>query len=72
MLIPLLVRLTDSEIEDADRVVAQASNRIENGRGVLEEVGPTGLLIHQKPSFPDLHIEPIHRDVQSAGQLGCT
>jgi len=32
MLIPLLVRLTDSEIEDADRVVAQASNRIEDGR----------------------------------------
>ena len=48
MLIPHLVRLTDSEIEEADRVVAQASNRVENGRGVLEEVGPAGLLIHQK------------------------
>ena len=70
MLIPLLVRLTDSEVEDADRVVAQASNGVEDGRSVLEEVGSVGLLVHQKSLSPDLHVEPIHRDIQPAGQLG--
>ena len=70
MLIPLLVRLTDSEIDEVDRVVAQASNGVEDSRGVLEEVGPAGLLIHQKSLLPDLNIEPIHGDVQSGGQLG--
>jgi hypothetical protein len=69
MLIPLLVRLTDSEIEDADRVLAQASNGVEDGRGVLEEIGAAGPLIHQKSLLPDLYIEPIHGDVQPAGQL---
>jgi hypothetical protein len=36
MLIPLLVRLTDSEIKAVYGVVAPASDAVENGRGVLE------------------------------------
>jgi len=39
MLMPLLARLTDSGIEEADRVVAQGSNRVKDDRGVLQEVG---------------------------------
>ena len=69
-MIPLLVRLTDSEVKEADRVVAQVSNGVEDGRRGLEEIGPTGLLVHQKSLLPDLYIEPIHRDVQPIGQLG--
>jgi hypothetical protein len=46
---PLLVRLTDSEIKAVDGVVAQALDAVENCRGVLEEVGSAGLAIHQEP-----------------------
>ena len=67
---PLLVRLTDSEIKVVDGVVAQVSDGVENGGGVLEEVGSAGLPIDQKPLLPDLHIEPVHRDAQLGGQLG--
>src|SRR5438445_13279763 len=70
MLMPLLVRLTDSEIEAIDGVVAQVSNGVEDGRGVLEEVASTGLPIHQEPLLPDLHIEPVHWDAQPGGQIG--
>jgi hypothetical protein len=45
MLMPLLVRLTDSEIEMADGVVAQTSHGVEDGGSVLEEVGSAGLSI---------------------------
>jgi hypothetical protein len=68
---PLLVKLTDSEIELANRVVAQVPDLVEDGRGVLEEIGPAGLLIYQESILPDLHIKPVHGDVQPAGQLGC-
>ena len=48
---PLLVRLTDSEIKAADGVVAQISDAVENGRGVLEEVGSAGLSIDARAAF---------------------
>ena len=67
---PLLVRLTDSEVEAIDGVVPQVSDGIEDGRGVLEEVGSGRLPIDQKALLPDLHVEPIHRDIQPAGQFG--
>ena len=50
MLMPLLVRLTDSEIEVIDLVVSQGLHAIEDGCGVLEEVGSAQLAIHQEPS----------------------
>jgi hypothetical protein len=72
MLMPLVVRLTDSEIKVVDCVLAQASPGVEDGRAVLEEVGPAGLPVHQEPLLPDLHIKPIHRDIPPSGQLGRT
>ena len=63
MLMPLLVRLTDSEVEAIDGVVPQVSDRIEDGRGVLEEVSSSRLSIDQKALLPDLHVDPIHGDI---------
>jgi hypothetical protein len=60
---PLLVRLTDSEIEAFDDVVPQVSNRINNDRGVLEEVSSSRLLIDHEALLPDLHVDPIHRNI---------
>ena len=54
---PLLVRLTDSEIKAADGVVPQASDAVEDGGGVLEEAGSAGQPIHQESLLPYLHIE---------------
>jgi hypothetical protein len=70
MLMPLLVGLTDSEIQSIYRVVAQSSNGVEDGRDVLEEVGPAGLAIYQEPLLPNLHIEPVHRDAQLTASSG--
>ena len=67
---PLLVRLTNSEIEAIDLVVSQGLHAIEDCGGVVEEVGSAGLAIHEELSFPDLHVEPVHRDVQLRGQFG--
>ena len=64
---PLLVWLTDSEIKAVDGVVAQVSDGVENGRGVLEDVGSAGLPIHQEPLLPDLYIEPVHGNAQLGG-----
>ena len=63
MWMPLLVRLTDSEVEAVDGVVPQVSDCIEDGSGVLEEVSSSRLLIDEQALLPDLHINPIHRDI---------
>jgi hypothetical protein len=67
MLMPLLVRLTDSEIDAVGRVVTKASNSVEDGMGILEEVCPAGLPIHQESLFPYLNIEPVDGDIQPGG-----
>ncbi len=61
---PLLVRLTDSEIEAINLVGSQISNAIVDIGGVVEEVSPARLTIHQELSLPDLHVEPVYRDAQ--------
>ena len=63
MLMPLLVRLIDSEIEVIDGVVPQISDRIEDGFRVPEEISPCWLSIDEKALLPDLHVNPIHWDV---------
>ena len=68
---PLLVRLTDSEVYAVAGVVAQVSNGVKDGGGVLEEVGSAWLPIDQEPLLSDLHVEPIYGDVQPGGQFGC-
>ena len=50
MLMPLLVRLTDSEVEMADGVVSKVSHCIEDAGSVLEEVGPAWLPIDHQAS----------------------
>ena len=66
---PLLMRLTDSEVEAIDGVVSQASDRIENEWCVLEEVSSSRLLIDEEALLPDLHVDPVHRDIQPGGDL---
>jgi hypothetical protein len=69
MLMPLLVRLTDSEIEVVDGVVPQAPDCIQDERGVPEEVSSGRLPIDQKTFLPDLHVEPVYRNTQPGGQF---
>ena len=66
---PPLVRLTDSEVELTDSVIPQASDGIEDGRGILEKVSSCRLLIQQETLLPDLHIEPVYGDIQPCGQF---
>jgi len=47
MLMPLLVRLTDSEVDAIDGMFSQALDCIDDGRGILKEVSPGRLLIDQ-------------------------
>ena len=49
MLMPLLVRLTDSEIEVIDLVGSQALHGIEDRRVVIEAAGSAGLAIDHLP-----------------------
>jgi len=60
---PLLVRLTDSEIDAVGGVASQASDCIENRRDVFEQVGSGRLLIDEEALLPDLHVNPVHRDI---------
>ena len=66
---PLLVRLTDSEVQVIDGALSQTSDCIEDGRGVLEEVSSSRLSIDEQALLPDLHIDPIHRDIEPDGEL---
>ena len=63
MLMPLLVRLTDSEIEVTDGVVPQIAHPIEDGLCVPEEISPRWLLVDQEALLSDLHVDPIHWDI---------
>ena len=69
MLMPLLVRLTDSEVEAVDGVVPQVSDGINYGRSVLEEVRAARLPIDQEALFPDLHVDPVYGNIQPGGQF---
>ena len=69
MLMPLLVRLTDSEVNAIDGVFPQVPDCLEDGRRVLEEVSSGRLLIDQEAFLPDLHVDPIHWDIKPGGEL---
>jgi hypothetical protein len=72
MLMPLLVRLTDSEIEATDGVVPQIPDPIEDGLCVPKEIGSRWLLIDEEPLLPDLHVDPVHWDSQPNSELRST
>lgn len=61
---PLLVRLTDSQVDAIDNMVSQVSDGVDDDGRVLEEVGPVGLAIDEKPLSPDLYVKPVHRNAQ--------
>jgi len=69
MLMPPLVRLTDSEVDVTDSVIPQASDGIEDGWDDLEKVRSCRLLIQQETLLPDLHIEPVYGNIQPCGQF---
>jgi hypothetical protein len=69
MSMPLLVRLSDSEIEMAEMVIAQFANGFDDAGRVREQMRAARLAIDQKASLSDLDVEPVHRDVQPAGKL---
>jgi len=51
MLMPLLVRLTDSQVQVYDGVLADVADRIHHGLRVWEQVGSGWLTIDQKALF---------------------
>jgi IstB-like ATP binding protein len=67
MLMPLLVRLINSQIELADGVLSEVPDGIQDSRSVSEQIGSGRLAIGQEALLPDLHIEPVDRDVQLDG-----
>jgi hypothetical protein len=66
---PLVVRLSDSEIETFDLVIAQLADGLNHGWRVREQVCAGRVAIDQKASLSDLYVEPVHWDVQHAGEL---
>src|SRR5690242_699762 len=70
MLMPLLVRLTDPQIEMADGVVSPVSDAVDDGSRILEQERAAGLPIHEEVLLPDLAIEPLRRNVELGSQLG--
>src|SRR5690242_21358443 len=70
MLMPLLVRLTDPQVEMADGVVSQVPDAVDDGSRILEQERAAGLPIHEEVLLPDLAIEPLRRNVELGSQLG--
>src|SRR3954468_6891198 len=60
MLMPLLVRLTDPQIEMADGGVSQVPDAVKDGSRILEQVRAAGLSIHEEALLPDLDVKPLH------------
>jgi hypothetical protein len=69
MLKPLLVRLTNSQIEMADSMVSQVPDAVDDGSRILEQVRAAGLSIDEEAFLPDLDVKPVHRMLKSGGQL---
>jgi hypothetical protein len=54
MLMPLFVRLTNSQIEMTDGMVSQVLNAVDDGSRILEQVRAAGLSIDEEAFLPDL------------------
>ena len=70
MLMPPVVRLTDSEIDVIDSSAPQASNIFEDLRIVIEEVCAIRLSIYNQALLPDLHVEPVYWNAKLSRELG--
>ena len=69
MSVPLLVRLIDSEVNTINLVIAEFTNGLNHVRCVREQVRARSVAIDQEAPFPNLYVEPVHRDIQCAGKL---
>jgi len=66
---PLLVRLTDSQVQAGDGVVAKAADRIQCRWRVGKQMGSGWLAIDQQSPFPDLHIETVDGNAEPGGDF---
>ncbi len=56
----------------ADGVFSQAPDGIEDGRDIREEISSCRLLIDEETLLPNLHIDPVYRDIEAVRELGWT
>jgi hypothetical protein len=64
MLIPLLVRLTDSQVNLLAFVVPEASDRINDVWRISEQVRARRVWVDQQTPMPNLDIDPVHGNIQ--------
>jgi hypothetical protein len=69
MRMPPLVKVSDSEIEMIELVIAEFSNSFDHARRVGEQVRAGRVTIDQEAPLPDLNVEPVHGNVQYAGEF---
>src|SRR5690625_103736 len=69
MLMPLLVRLNDSQVQLADGVVAELADGIGDCGGVSHQARAARLTTDQEVPLPDLHVDPVDRVLQPGCQL---
>lgn len=69
MLMPLLVRLNDSQIEVMNGAVAKVATRVDDRWGILEQLCSGCLLVEEQALPPDLDVNPIDGDIERGGQL---
>ncbi len=60
---PLLVRLTDSQIHARDNVFPKFPDRFDDVRCIVEEVSARRLLFDEDAPLSDLHIDPVDWDI---------
>jgi hypothetical protein len=64
MLVPLLVRLINSQIEMADGMVSRVLGAVDDRSRIPEQVRAVRLSVHEEAFLPDLDVKPVHRDVK--------
>lgn len=66
---PLVVRLSDSEIETFDLVIAQLADGLDHRWSIREQVCAGRMAINQETPLSDLYIEPVYWDAQHTSEL---
>ena len=65
MLVPLLVRLIDSEVNTIGLMIAEFTNSLDHARRIREQVCARSVAIDQEAPFSDLYVKPVNRDGQA-------
>lgn len=71
MLIPSIVRLTDSQIQFADHVISQVLHSVQHCWRVGKQIGTGWLRFDEQTLILDLNIKPVDRNFQLGGELCC-